>query len=146
MHIVLYVLSLYFVGKALSGGTMPVSAVLADDAVMMTLRPGQHGSTFGGNPLACRVATEALKVLVEENLAENAQKQGERFRKELRGLNSPIVQEVRGQGLLNAVVIEDRSTDQSYAWDICVKMANLGKGNNTLCLCGVMCVYLLSHK
>lgn len=113
-------------GKALSGGTMPVSAVLADDAVMMTLRPGQHGSTFGGNPLACRVATEALKVLVEENLAENAQKQGERFRKELRGLNSPIVQEVRGQGLLNAVVIEDRSTDQSYAWDICVKMANLG--------------------
>lgn len=105
---------------------MPVSAVLADDAVMMTLRPGQHGSTFGGNPLACRVATEALKVLVEENLAENAQKQGERFRQELRGLNSPIVQEVRGQGLLNAVVIEDRSADQSYAWDICVKMANLG--------------------
>jgi len=127
---------------------MPVSAVLADDAVMMTLRPGQHGSTFGGNPLACRVATEALKVLVEENLAENAQKQGERFRKELRGLNSPIIQEVRGQGLLNAVVIEDRSTDQSYAWDICVKMANLGKENNTLHFVSVgSCVYVhQSHK
>mmetsp|Transcript_828 Transcript_828/g.1738 ORF Transcript_828/g.1738 Transcript_828/m.1738 type:complete len:431 (-) Transcript_828:121-1413(-) len=113
-------------GKALSGGTMPVSAVLADDAVMMTLKPGQHGSTFGGNPLACRVATEALKVLVEEDLAANAEQKGERFRRELIGLNSPIIQKVRGKGLLNAVVIDDRSKDQSYAWDICVRLANMG--------------------
>jgi ornithine--oxo-acid transaminase len=113
-------------GKALSGGTLPISAVLADDAVMLTVKPGEHGSTYGGNPLACAVATESLKVLVEENLAENAERQGERFRREIQGFNSSIIREVRGKGLLNAVVIDDPSTDQSYAWDICMKLRDLG--------------------
>jgi len=113
-------------GKALSGGTMPVSAVMANDEVMLTIKPGEHGSTYGGNPMACRVAIESLKVLVEENLADNALKQGERMRTELRGLNSPIVQLVRGKGLLNAVVIDDTSSDGSYAWNICMNMAKLG--------------------
>ena len=113
-------------GKALSGGTIPISAVLANDEVMLTIKPGEHGSTYGGNPLACRVAVESLKVLVEEGLAENAEKQGKRLRAGLESINSPIVQTVRGRGLLNAVVIEDRSTDESYAWDICIKMAKLG--------------------
>lgn len=112
-------------GKALSGGVMPISAVMANDEVMLTILPGEHGSTYGGNPLACKVAMESLKVLVEENLAENATKQGERLRKEIKAMNSPIVREVRGKGLLNAVVIDD-STDKDYAWNICIKMAELG--------------------
>jgi len=113
-------------GKALSGGTLPISAVLANDEVMLTIKPGEHGSTYGGNPLACRVAIASLQVLVDENLAQNAARQGEVLRKELRNLGSPIVREVRGQGLLNAVVIDDRSKDESYAWDICIKLAKLG--------------------
>lgn len=112
-------------GKALSGGTMPVSAVLTNDEVMLTIKPGEHGSTYGGNPLACRVAVESLKVLVEERLAENAERQGERLRRELRALKSPIVTEVRGKGLLNAVVI-DQPAGSTYAWDICVRLARLG--------------------
>jgi ornithine--oxo-acid transaminase len=99
---------------------------MANDDVMLTIRPGQHGSTYGGNPLASAVAMESLQVLVDENMAENAERQGQRFRKEIIGFNSPIVQEVRGKGLMNAVVIEDRSSDQSYALDICLKMADLG--------------------
>ncbi len=91
-------------GKALSGGTMPVSAVLADSAIMAMLQPGDHGSTFGGNPLACHVALESLKVLVDEKLAENAARMGEVFRAAVRDLGSPLVKEVRGKGLLNAVV------------------------------------------
>jgi len=110
-------------GKALSGGTMPVSAVLADDAVMMRIKPGQHGSTYGGNPLACHVAIESLKVIVEENLPANAEKQGEVFRSELRGMNSPLMQEVRGVGLLNAIVVNG---DGEKAWELCLKMATLG--------------------
>lgn len=113
-------------GKALSGGTLPISAVLANDEVMLTVKPGEHGSTYGGNPLACAVATESLKVLVDEKLADNAEKQGERFRKEIEGFGSPIVRTVRGKGLLNAVVIDDTSSDQSYAWNICLKLAELG--------------------
>ena len=113
-------------GKALSGGTIPISAVLADDEVMLTIKPGEHGSTYGGNPLACRVAIESLKILVEENLAQNAERQGKRLRRELKALNSPIIKEVRGKGLLNAVVIDDRSSDASYAWDICCKLKELG--------------------
>lgn len=113
-------------GKALSGGTLPVSAVLADDEVMLTIKPGEHGSTYGGNPLACRVATESLKVLVEEKLAENAERQGKKLREELRRLNLPNVREVRGKGLLNAIVIDDHSQDQSEAWDVCMKFAELG--------------------
>eukprot|EP01038_Epipyxis_sp_PR26KG_P008320 gene8320-11256_t len=113
-------------GKALSGGTLPVSAVLANNEVMMTIKPGQHGSTYGGNPLACRVAIASLEVLIEEKLAENAEKMGNRLRSELKRFNSPIIREVRGKGLLNAVVIDDTSIDQSYATDLCLRMANLG--------------------
>lgn len=112
-------------GKALSGGTIPVSAVLADDEVMLNIKPGQHGSTYGGNPLACRVAMEALKVLVEEGMAENAQRQGERFRKEVAGMNSAVVVGVRGKGLLNAVVVDD-TTEGDLAWNICIRLAELG--------------------
>eukprot|EP00349_Pseudokeronopsis_sp_Brazil_P001590 CAMPEP_0202963482 /NCGR_PEP_ID=MMETSP1396-20130829/7478_1 /ASSEMBLY_ACC=CAM_ASM_000872 /TAXON_ID= /ORGANISM="Pseudokeronopsis sp., Strain Brazil" /LENGTH=424 /DNA_ID=CAMNT_0049684735 /DNA_START=117 /DNA_END=1391 /DNA_ORIENTATION=+ len=113
-------------GKALSGGTMPVSAVLADDDVMLTIKPGEHGSTYGGNPMACRVATESLKVLVEEKMAENAERMGERMRTELRRMNLPNVETVRGMGLLNAIVMADDSPDQTRAWDVCLKMADLG--------------------
>jgi len=94
--------------------------------VMLTIKPGEHGSTYGGNPLACRVAVESLRVLVDEHLAENAERQGQRLRSELRALKSPIIQEVRGKGLLNAVVIDDRSSDGSYAWDVCMRLAKLG--------------------
>lgn len=113
-------------GKALSGGTMPISAVLADDEVMLNIKPGEHGSTYGGNPLASRVAVESLKVLVDENLAENAEKQGKKLREELNRLNLPIVEKVRGKGLLNAIVIRDDSVEKELAWDVCLKFAELG--------------------
>lgn len=112
-------------GKALSGGMLPVSAVLADDEVMLTIKPGEHGSTYGGNPLACRVAIEALKIIIDENLTENAMKQGETFRTKLSNLKNPNVKLVRGMGLLNAVVINEESSG-SKAWDICIKMADRG--------------------
>ncbi len=113
-------------GKAISGGLMPISAVLADDEIMLTIKPGEHGSTFGGNPLAARVAVEALKVVVEENLAENAQKMGEIFRSEMKKLQqkTDIIETVRGKGLLNAVVI--RPKNGKTAWDVCLKMAENG--------------------
>ncbi len=113
-------------GKAISGGLMPVSAVLADDEIMLTIKPGEHGSTYGGNPLAARVAVEALKVVVEENLAENAQKMGEIFRAEMKKLQekTDIIETVRGKGLLNAVVI--RPKNGKTAWDVCLKMAENG--------------------
>ena len=115
-------------GKALSGGVLPVSAVLSSDEIMLTIKPGEHGSTFGGNPLACAVATAALKVVEEEKLAENAMKMGELFRsiltKEL--LSSvPFVKEIRGMGLLNAIVI-DKDEDEEKAFKICLKMAENG--------------------
>jgi ornithine--oxo-acid transaminase len=111
-------------GKALSGGLLPVSAVLADDEIMLTIKPGEHGSTYGGNPLACAVAMEALQILKDEKLAENAEKMGQLLRDELRKLNSDMIQTIRGKGLLNAIVI-DESHGRS-AWDICVKMKDLG--------------------
>jgi ornithine--oxo-acid transaminase len=111
-------------GKALSGGAMPVSAVLADDDIMLTIKPGEHGSTFGGNPLACRVAIEALKVLVDEKLAENATRLGELFRSELRKVKSGMIELVRGKGLLNAVVIKPHNG--KTAWDVCIKMKENG--------------------
>lgn len=95
-------------GKALSGGTYPVSAVLADDHIMLTIKPGEHGSTYGGNPLGCRVAIAALEVLRNENLAENAHRMGETLRNELRQLPKDLVNTVRGKGLLNAIVIDKR--------------------------------------
>ena len=114
-------------GKALSGGVFPVSAALADDEVMMCIKPGEHGSTFGGNPLACKVAIAALEVIQNENLAENARVLGERFRAEMNKLiqESDLVNLVRGKGLLNAIVIND-SPDSSTAWDICVALKENG--------------------
>ncbi|MDO5523152.1 MAG: ornithine--oxo-acid transaminase [Bacteroidia bacterium] len=111
-------------GKAISGGVMPVSAVLADDEVMMTIKPGQHGSTFGGFPLACKVATAALEVIKDENLAEKAERLGEIFREEMENIESPFVKLVRGKGLLNAIVIEPHNGKE--AWDVCLKMAENG--------------------
>lgn len=111
-------------GKALSGGVLPVSAVLADDEVMLTILPGEHGSTYGGNPLACAVAIESLKVLQDENLAENAEKMGNLFRREMQKINSPLIKEIRGKGLLNAIVINH--ADESAAWDICMRLRDNG--------------------
>ena len=112
-------------GKALSGGVMPVSAVLANDEIMLTIKPGEHGSTFGGNPLACKVAQAALEVILEENLADNAYKMGEIFRSELKNINHPAIKEIRGKGLLNAIEI-DNSSNENLAWDICLKMMKNG--------------------
>ena len=114
-------------GKALSGGVIPVSAVLADDEIMMTIKPGEHGSTFGGNPLACAVAMEALKVVKEEKLSENANRLGEIFRSRMQALieKSDLVSLVRGKGLLNAIVIND-SPDSKTAWNICLDLAKNG--------------------
>ncbi len=114
-------------GKALSGGVLPVSCVMADDEIMLTIKPGQHGSTFGGNPLASAVALEAMQVVLDEKLAEKADYLGKIFRAEMQKLIevSDLVKLVRGKGLLNAVVIND-SEDSSTAWDICVKMAENG--------------------
>jgi len=103
---------------------LPVSAVLADDEVMLTIRPGEHGSTFGGFPLACRVATAALEVVKEEKLAERAESLGRIFRKEMSLIKSPMIRQIRGKGLLNAVVIEPH--DGKEAWDVCLKMAENG--------------------
>ena len=111
-------------GKALSGGTMPVSAVLADNEVMNTLRPGDHGSTYGGNPLACKVAMTALQVLTDEKMTENAMVQGEYFRKELLALNHDLISVVRGKGLFNAIVIDH--PDKETAWEICLEMKENG--------------------
>ncbi len=111
-------------GKALSGGVLPVSAVLADDEIMLVIKPGEHGSTFGGNPLACRVAVAALEVIRDEKLAENAERLGEVFRKEMEEFNHPMIELVRGKGLLNAIVI--KPTDGKEAWDVCIKMAENG--------------------
>ena len=114
-------------GKALSGGVFPVSAVLADDDVMLCIGPGEHGSTFGGNPLACHVAKAALEVIVEENLVDNALHLGDRFRAAMRDLiaESDLLTLVRGKGLLNAVVIND-TPDSSTAWDICIALKENG--------------------
>jgi len=111
-------------GKALSGGTMPVSAVLADDEIMLTIRPGEHGSTFGGNPLACRVAMVSLQVLQDEQLADNADCMGRRLREGLEALQSPHISTVRGKGLLNAIVI--RHQNPEAAWELCMDMMENG--------------------
>ncbi|MGB0884430.1 MAG: ornithine--oxo-acid transaminase [Flavobacteriales bacterium] len=114
-------------GKALSGGAYPVSAVLANKSIMEVIKPGQHGSTFGGNPVACQVAITALEVVEDEQLAENAERLGQRFRANLNDYisESNLVNLVRGKGLLNAVVIND-SEDSSTAWDICMKLRDNG--------------------
>ena len=111
-------------GKALSGGVCPISAVLADDPIMLTIHPGQHGSTFGGNPVAAKVAIAALEVIRDEKLAENALAMGEIFRSEVRKIQSPFIELVRGEGLLNAVVI--KPIDGKTAWDVCLKVRDNG--------------------
>lgn len=111
-------------GKALSGGVLPVSAVLADDDVMMCIKPGEHGSTFGGNPLACKVATAALTVLKEEKMTENAEAMGKIFRVNLEAIDSERVELVRGRGLLNAAVIKPMNGVE--AWDVCLKLKENG--------------------
>lgn len=111
-------------GKALSGGVLPVSAVLADDEVMLNIHPGEHGSTYGGNPLACAVAMEALAVLKDEQMAENAAALGVLFRKQIAALNHPHIKTIRGKGLLNAVVVEH--PDPNAAWEMCLKMMENG--------------------
>ncbi len=111
-------------GKALSGGVLPVSAVLCDDEIMMTISPGQHGSTFGGFPLACKVATAAMKVVIDEDLAEKAEKMGKIFRAKMKEMKSPFIKLVRGKGLLNAVEIQPYNG--KTAWDVCVEMAKNG--------------------
>jgi ornithine--oxo-acid transaminase len=117
-------------GKALSGGVLPVSAVLAKDEVMLTLNPGEHGSTYGGNPLACKVATAALEVLRDEKLAENANVRGEQLRNGLESMvGSTSIEKVRGRGLLNAIIINQPKGgygDTGKAFDICLQMAKNG--------------------
>lgn len=111
-------------GKAISGGIYPVSAVLADDPVMLVIKPGQHGSTFGGNPVAAKVAMAALDVIKEEKLSERAEKLGQLLRKELNAIDSSMITKVRGKGLLNAIVIAPKGDKE--AWDVCLKMAENG--------------------
>jgi ornithine--oxo-acid transaminase len=111
-------------GKALSGGVMPISAVLCDDNIMDTIKPGEHGSTFGGNPLACVVAVAALKVLRDQNLAANAQEMGVLFRSELEKINSPFISIVRGKGLLNAIEVIHQNPNA--AWDFCLVLKENG--------------------
>ena len=111
-------------GKALSGGTLPVSAVLANDEIMLTIKPGEHGSTYGGNPLASAVAITALSVLKEENMTENAFRMGNYFRKGLESIKSPFIEKIRGKGLLNAVVIHQ--TGSEAAWDLCMELKENG--------------------
>ena len=115
-------------GKAVSGGVMPVSCVLASDEIMLTIKPGEHGSTFGGNPIACKVAIEALKVVTEEKLAENAERLGIIFREEMMKFKnegkSEMVDVVRGKGLLNAIIVKPKNG--KTAWDVCMAMRDLG--------------------
>ncbi|MEO6539076.1 MAG: ornithine--oxo-acid transaminase [Ferruginibacter sp.] len=111
-------------GKALSGGVLPISAVLANDHIMLTIKPGEHGSTYGGNPLACKVAITALSVLKDEGMAANAATMGNIFRKELARIQSPFIETVRGRGLLNAVVI--KHTNKEAAWELCLELKENG--------------------
>ena len=111
-------------GKAISGGVLPVSAVLADDEIMLTIGPGEHGSTFGGFPLACRVAMAALEVVRDEHLAEHAEELGQLFRSELAKIDSPFIELIRGKGLLNAIVIKPRNGVE--AWNVCEQFAQNG--------------------
>ena len=115
---------LLILGKAISGGVFPVSAVLADVEIMLCIQPGEHGSTFGGNPLACKVAQAALEVVIDENLAENAYRLGKIFRRELRAFDNDMITLVRGRGLLNAIVIKPK--DGNEAWDVCLKLRDNG--------------------
>ncbi|MCF8361984.1 MAG: ornithine--oxo-acid transaminase [Prolixibacteraceae bacterium] len=111
-------------GKAISGGMYPISCVLADDEIMLTIKPGEHGSTFGGNPMAAAIAMEALQIIKDEKLEENSNKMGGIFRKEMKDFNSSFIEEVRGKGLLNAITI--KPTNGKTAWDVCLAMKENG--------------------
>ena len=111
-------------GKALSGGTLPISAVLADDEIMLTIKPGEHGSTYGGNPLACKVAITALQVLIDEQMAQNAADLGDYFRQQIEQLASPHIKLIRGKGLLNAIVMNH--ADKEAAWQLCLLLKEGG--------------------
>ncbi|MDI3321948.1 ornithine--oxo-acid transaminase [Pinibacter soli] len=111
-------------GKALSGGTLPVSAVLANDELMLTIKPGEHGSTYGGNPLACKVAMASLNALIDEKMAENAETLGQYFREKIEALNSPHIKLIRGKGLLNAIVVDH--ANREAAWDLCLQLKENG--------------------
>lgn len=111
-------------GKALSGGTLPISAVLADDEIMMQIKAGEHGSTYGGNPLACAVAMTSLEVLKLGKMAENAEAMGKLLRSELEKLNSPLIKQIRGRGLLNAIVINHK--DPEVSWELCLHLRDQG--------------------
>jgi len=111
-------------GKALSGGVLPISAVLCDNSIMTLIKPGEHGSTYGGNPLACAVAVASLQVLKDENLANNAEKMGQLLRTEIENINSPFIKIIRGKGLLNAIVIEH--PNPNAAWDLCLALKENG--------------------
>lgn len=111
-------------GKAVSGGIYPISCVLADDEIMLTIKPGEHGSTYGGNPIAAKVAMTAIDVILEEGLVENSNRLGEIFRKEMKAIDSPLIEMVRGKGLLNAVVI--KPTNGKTAWDLCLALKENG--------------------
>jgi ornithine--oxo-acid transaminase len=111
-------------GKAISGGVFPVSAVFANDDIMLCIKPGEHGSTFGGNPLACKVAIAALEVVKDEKLAENSERLGQILRKELEAIDSDMITLVRGKGLLNAIVIKPKEGIE--AWDVCMKLRDNG--------------------
>jgi ornithine--oxo-acid transaminase len=111
-------------GKALSGGVYPVSCVLADDEIMLTIKPGEHGSTYGGNPIAARVAMAALDVIIEENLVENSSRMGEIFRREMKSVKSEMIEIVRGKGLLNAIAV--KPNNGKTAWDVCLKLKENG--------------------
>ncbi|MBK7691193.1 MAG: ornithine--oxo-acid transaminase [Bacteroidetes bacterium] len=111
-------------GKALSGGTLPISAVLCSDEIMLQIKPGEHGSTYGGNPLACAVAMTALQVLKDENMCENAENMGAYFRQQLTALQSPFIDIIRGKGLLNAIVIKHENKEA--AWNLCMEMMHNG--------------------
>jgi len=111
-------------GKALSGGVLPISAVLADDEIMLTIQPGEHGSTYGGNPLACAVAMTALQVLKDEKMEDNAHSMGILFRNEIKKLDSPFIELIRGKGLLNAIVIKHKNPEAS--WELCLSLKENG--------------------
>lgn len=113
-------------GKAISGGMYPVSCVLGRNDVMLTIEPGTHGSTYGGNPLGCAVAMRALEIVRDENMVEHAQTLGQKFRDGLKSLNSPMIKIIRGKGLLNAIVIDETQTGGHSAWDLCMLMKEKG--------------------
>lgn len=113
-------------GKAISGGMYPVSAVLGRKDVMLTIEPGTHGSTYGGNPLGCAVAIRALEIVRDEKMVERAEKLGQMFRDGLRDLNSPLITVIRGKGLLNAIVIDESKANSNSAWDLCMLMKTKG--------------------